>query len=37
MYRSLIPLEFGRFQDHAQVIKVYGSPPEGEAATHRPR
>jgi IS1 family transposase len=31
IYRSVIPLAFGRFQDHAQVIKIFGASVEGEA------
>jgi IS1 family transposase/transposase-like protein len=31
IYRAVIPLEFGWSQDHAQVVKVYGTPPDGEA------
>jgi IS1 family transposase/transposase-like protein len=31
IYRSTIPLAFGHGQDHAQVIKIFGAPPDGEA------
>jgi IS1 family transposase len=30
IYRSVIPLAFGRFQDHAQVVKMFGAPVDGE-------
>jgi len=30
IYTSVIPILFGRSQDHAQVIKIFGFPAEGE-------
>lgn len=37
VYRSLIPLVFGRSQDHAQIIKIYSQPTEGEARYSPPQ
>jgi IS1 family transposase/transposase-like protein len=31
IYRSVIPVVFGRHQDHAQVVKNFNAPVEGEA------
>jgi hypothetical protein len=36
IYRSVIPLEFGRHQDHAQVVKIFGAQPEEEARRYSP-
>jgi hypothetical protein len=37
VYRSTIPLVFGHQQDHAQVIKIYAAPAEGEARYSPPQ
>jgi len=30
LYTAALPMAFGYSQDHAQVIKIFGAPPEGE-------
>jgi IS1 family transposase/transposase-like protein len=37
LYRSAIPMAFGFSQDHAQIIKIFGAPSEGEARYSPPQ
>ena len=37
IYRTLIPVEFGSQQDHAQIVKIFSTPAEGEARYSPPQ